>query len=173
MVWYRYCSKAACSFTVFSHLHLQQQYMFLLHSEQERENWISSIKKLQPKGETTVQLFGPLVSTVTLDCFKWSFSLLPVISLPPSFPPSLFPSSLLPPQPFPAPLSLTSSLPAVRSVSFNPLELQDLLNHQTISELKKIEEVTQPVLGQFPSFTSPSLLIHPPPPFSLQSFKLH
>jgi hypothetical protein len=69
----------------------KQQYMFLLHSEQERENWLSSIKKLQPK--------------------------------------------------------------AVRSVSFNTLELQDLLSHQTISELRKIEEVTQPVLGQPPSLS--------------------
>ena len=33
---------------------LSQQFMFLLHNEEERENWISAIKKLIPKGEAEV-----------------------------------------------------------------------------------------------------------------------
>ncbi len=31
---------------------LFQQSVFLLHNEEERENWISAIKKLQPKGKS-------------------------------------------------------------------------------------------------------------------------
>ena len=37
-------------------LSLLQHWVFLLHSEDERESWVSCIKKLQPKGEYTIQV---------------------------------------------------------------------------------------------------------------------
>ena len=120
---------------------LQQQYMFLLHSEQERENWLSSIKKLQPKGWS----LSPSPSlTHTHQSLCGSFGVVR---------PQISSHSLSH-----TPTRHTHLYPAVRSVSFNTLELQDLLNHQTISELRKIEEVTLPVLGQsLPFSLSPSL----------------
>ena len=82
---------------------------------------------------------------------------------PPLSPPLSLPHSLLisplPPPPLSPPLPSPSL--AVRSVSFHPMELQDLLNHQTISELRKIEEVTLPVLGQpHLNFTCTCTVVH-------------
>ena len=156
------CRAAVCKSSYFLPRPLQQQYMFLLHSEQERESWISSIKKLQPKGEV-FHLVGWFVrwSEVYTVCscglfnvYTLTKNVLCSVLLPDFSPAPLFyrwPISLSPPLSLSLLLSpLPPSLPplsAVRSVSFNPLELQDLLNRQTISELRKIEEVTQPVLG--------------------------
>ncbi len=58
-----------------------QQFVLLLHTEDERESWVSAIKKLQPKGEreregsvltrlSIILLLPPAVKSVTLSPFE-------------------------------------------------------------------------------------------------------